>query len=140
MSTTSREEDRVVRHGLSVARVLDDFLEHEALPGSGVASETFWTGLARLVETRTPENRALLAERARLQAEIDTWHRDHPAHATDAEAGRAVLASIGYLEPVVAPRPIETRGVDPEIATLAAPQLVVPVTNARYALNAANAR
>ena len=116
---------------------LHRFLVEEALPGSGTSEETLWRGLGGLVDVFAPRIQTLLAERARLQEQIGEWHRHHPF---DVDRYRDHLERIGYLLPPGPPFTISTRGVDPEISTVAGPQLVVPVTNARYALNAANAR
>src|SRR6185436_7976804 len=132
--------ERVSVHGLQVARPLHDFIAKEALPGSGVDAEKFWAGFAALAVRLMPQNKALLAERDRLQAAIDEWHRKNPARPIDAAAYTAFLKEIGYLQPEGADFQIGTRNVDPEIATIAGPQLVVPLTNARFALNALNAR
>jgi malate synthase len=132
--------DRVSVHGLAVARALHDFIVQEALPGSGVDAEKFWSGFAALSVRLMPQNKALLAERDRLQAAIDGWHKAHPARPIDANAYTAFLKEIGYLQPEGADFQIGTRNVDPEIAEIAGPQLVVPLTNARFALNAVNAR
>ncbi|GAB6902992.1 malate synthase G [Kineosporia succinea] len=123
---------------LQVATVLKDFVEAEALPASGVKPEAFWSGFERLVTDLAPRNRELLVERDRLQAAIDEWHRAHTSF--DPVAYEAFLREIGYLVPEPEPVPIGTTGVDEEIARTAGPQLVVPVSNARYSLNAANAR
>lgn len=131
---------RVDRSGLQVAGELAAFVEDRALPGTGVSAETFWTGLARMVAELGPKNRALLAKREDLQARIDTWHIAHRDQPHDHEAYKAFLSDIGYLLPEGEAFEIETANVDPEIATVPGPQLVVPITNARYALNAANAR
>ncbi|CUH98225.1 malate synthase G [Leisingera aquaemixtae] len=131
---------RVEKQGIQVAPELADFIEKQALPGTGVEAEAFWKGLAELVNGFGPENRALLAKREDIQARIDAWHianRDKPH---DHEAYKAFLAEIGYLLPEGGDFEIETQNVDPEIASVPGPQLVVPITNARYALNAANAR
>lgn len=132
--------DRTLRHGLQVAGVFADFIETRALPGTGVTAETFWAGLARMVRELTPKNRALLQRRAELQSRIDAWHRDHRDRPQDPVAHEAFLREIGYLVPEGPDFEIETQGIDPEIAHVAGPQLVVPITNARFALNAANAR
>jgi malate synthase len=132
--------DRIEKFGLQVARPLHDLIEHEVLPSTGVASDTFWQGFSELVHVFGPKNRALLARRDELQATIDAWHRERRGVAIDAAAYEAFLRRIGYLVPEGADFVIETAGVDPEIATTPGPQLVVPVMNARYALNAANAR
>jgi malate synthase len=126
--------------GLSVEPVLHRFLREEALPGTGVEEGAFWDGLVRVVTEMSPRNTELLAERDRLQAAIDGWHHARARQAPDPEAYRAFLTEIGYLVPPGDPFRITTAGVDPEIAELSGPQLVVPVTNSRYALNAANAR
>ncbi|OBY27456.1 malate synthase G [Leisingera sp. JC1] len=131
---------RVEKQGIQVAPELAEFIEKQALPGTGIEAEAFWKGLAELVNTFGPENRALLAKREEIQANIDAWHianRDKPH---DHEAYKAFLADIGYLLPEGGDFEIETQNVDPEIASVPGPQLVVPITNARYALNAANAR
>ncbi len=132
--------DRIETNGLSVARTLYDFVSQEALPGTGIAPETFWRGLAQLIDEFGPRNRALLARRDALQAKLDAWHREHRGEAIDPQAYRAFLEEIGYLVPGGEDFTISPRHVDDEIAQVAGPQLVVPVTNARYALNAANAR
>jgi malate synthase len=126
------------RHGLAVDPQLDDFLTQHALPGTGVAAGEFWQGFAALIHDLAPKNRALLAKRDALQAQIDAWHKAHPGASIAAQ--KTFLSEIGYLLPEGVDFTIETTHVDPEIALVAGPQLVVPVTNARYALNAANAR
>ncbi|HHY49367.1 MAG TPA: malate synthase G [Alphaproteobacteria bacterium] len=130
----------VEKSGLQVDSLLADFVEGEALAGTGIAPDRFWSGLAGIVRDFTPRNRALLAVRDRLQTAIDEWHRAHGPVANDPEGYEAHLRAIGYLVPEPADFEIETSGLDPEISTLCGPQLVVPVSNARYALNAANAR
>ncbi|HYJ36540.1 MAG TPA: malate synthase G [Rhizomicrobium sp.] len=132
--------DRITVHGLQVARALHAFIANEALPGTGVEPEKFWAGFAALATRLMPQNRALLAERDRLQAQIDQWHKAHPAKPIDGSAYTAFLKEIGYLQPEGPDFQIGTQNVDPEIATIAGPQLVVPLTNARFALNALNAR
>jgi len=132
--------ERIDKFGLAVDRVLHDMLENEALPGSGVASDTFWKGLSELLHELAPKNRALLARRDELQAKIDQWHLDRKGKAIDPAEYQAFLREIGYLLPEGPDFAIETGNVDPEIASIPGPQLVVPVMNARYALNAANAR
>jgi malate synthase len=126
--------------GLSVATVLYDFVVKEALPGSGVAPETFWTGFGTLIGEFSPRNRALLDKRDALQAKIDAWHLAHKGQPFDSAAYQDFLREIGYLVADPAPFTVATDRVDAEIAHIAGPQLVVPVMNARYALNAANAR
>ncbi len=132
--------DVVAAGGLTVARVLHDFINDEALPGTGIDPTHFWAELAGLVREFGLRVRAALARRDALQAEIDAWHKANPARPIDAAAYQAFLRRIGYLVAEPADFAISTTGIDPEIATIAGPQLVVPVTNARYALNAANAR
>lgn len=125
---------------LRVDRVLYDFVEGELLPGSGVDSATFFEGLSRLVRDLGPRNRDLVEKRAELQSAIDAWHREHRGQPHDARAYRSFLEEIGYLVPDGTPFSITTDGVDDEIARIPGPQLIVPVSNARYAINAANAR
>ncbi|QEA38476.1 malate synthase G [Pistricoccus aurantiacus] len=132
--------DRVTRHRLQVATELDRFINEQALPGSGVDADAFWSGVDALIHELAPKNRKLLAERERLQQELDTWHREHPGQVEDMDAYRKFLKRIGYLAEVPNQVKIATINVDREITTQAGPQLVVPVTNARYALNAANSR
>lgn len=132
--------ERIPHHGLQVAASLHRFIEDEALSGSGLAPDEFWAGFAALVRDLAPRNRDLLAERDRLQGEIDAWHRAHPGPVRDSAGYQALLERIGYLQPQPAQVTASTRDVDSEIASQAGPQLVVPVSNARYALNAANAR
>ncbi|MHA7816690.1 MAG: malate synthase G [Pseudohaliea sp.] len=132
--------ERVTRSGLQVAKPLADLLENAIAPGTGVEPAAFWQALAQLVADFGPRNRELLALRERLQQQLDDWHRANPGLDYDRAAYRAFLEEIGYLLPDPAPFAVTTENVDPEVATLAGPQLVVPVMNARYALNAANAR
>ena len=132
--------ERVQRCGLSVAAELDDLVQQEMLPGTGVDAGAFWAGFAAALAQLGPQNRALLEKREALQAQIDRWHLDRKGQHLDAVAYQTFLQEIGYLAPPPPDFTIETADVDPEIATLAGPQLVVPVMNARYALNAANAR
>ena len=132
--------DRVVVGDLRVAQVLYDFITDEALPGTGIDPETFWSGVEKVVADLTPQNEELLARRDELQAQIDKWHRHHVLEPHDPAAYRAFLTEIGYLLPEPDAFTVTTSGVDPEISSTAGPQLVVPVLNARFALNAANAR
>ena len=132
--------ERTTRHGLQVATSLDNFINDKVLPGTGVDSDTFWTGFDAIVSDLAPKNIALLAERDRLQTELDTWHKANPGPIADMPAYRAFLEGIGYLVPQPATVAITTANVDAELAVQAGPQLVVPILNARYALNAANSR
>ncbi|QRI74239.1 MULTISPECIES: malate synthase G [Rhodococcus] len=132
--------ERVQVGGLQVAKVLYDFVVDEAIPGTGVDAAEFWAGADKVIHDLAPRNRALLAVRDDLQAQIDTWHRDRKGQPHDAAAYKAFLQDIGYLVPEPADFQVTTGGVDAEIATTAGPQLVVPVLNARFALNASNAR
>jgi malate synthase len=131
---------RTNRLRLHVATALARFIEDEVLPGTGVEAEHFWQGFDTIVADLAPKNAALLAERDRLQAELDAWHRAHPGPIRNLRKYRAFLQAIGYLAPVPARVKALTKNVDAELALQAGPQLVVPITNARYALNAANAR
>jgi len=126
--------------GVEIAPALLSFINDEALPGTGITPQHFWQGLAALLKELAPVNRGLLARRDELQRRIDAWHGAQPGRDGLGAAYEAMLRDIGYLVPVGAPFSIATTHVDPEIATIAGPQLVVPVSNARYALNAANAR
>ena len=132
--------ERLERDGLQVAQSLAEFIEDRALPGTGVDAKAFWSGLSRAVHEMGPDNRALLERREDLQEKIDAWHRDRRGTPIDASEYRAFLTEIGYLVPEGPDLEIDTAGTDPEIATTPGPQLVVPITNARFALNAANAR
>ena len=131
---------RLLRNNLSIERSLVDFIENLALPGTGISEDNFWHGLSSLVEQLTPENRALLIKREELQSKIDSWHKARRNMPHDHEAYKSYLKEIGYLVEEKENFSVETENVDPEISTIAGPQLVVPSTNARYALNAANAR
>jgi malate synthase len=132
--------ERIEAGGLTVAPVLFEFVRTEALPGSGTRSEEFWSGLARIIADLAPVNARLLATRDAMQAKLDAWHHDHAGQTIDPAAYQAFLTEIGYLLPAPSGVAVSTANVDPEIASIAGPQLVVPVNNARYALNAANAR
>jgi malate synthase len=132
--------DPVLIHGLRVAPALFDFVARQVLPGTAVDPDHFWSGFAQTLQDLAPINRALLAQRATLQSAIDQWHIARRGQPHDAAGYQAFLTEIGYLAPDVPDFQIATTGTDPEIAQVAGPQLVVPVMNARYALNAANAR
>ena len=129
-----------LRNGLQVTQPLVQFIEHKALPGTGVSTNAFWQGLADLVNELGPKNKALLAHRSELQAKIDQWHIRQRNQPHSHETYKEFLKVIGYLVPEGPDFKVKTKNVDPEIATIPGPQLVVPLTNARYALNAANAR
>lgn len=131
---------RTTVHGLQVADELHRFIEDKVLPATGVASATFWKGFDAIVGELAPKNIALLAERDRLQSEMDAWHKAHPGPIADMRAYRTFLEKIGYLLPQPKDVKASTANVDAELALQAGPQLVVPILNARYALNAANAR
>ena len=132
--------DYLDKAGLKVDAQLVRFVEAEALPGTGISADRYWAGLADLVGKFMPRNRELLAVRDRLQGQIDEWHHAHGPVASDPAGYQAFLREIGYLVAEPEDFSIETEGLDPEISTICGPQLVVPVSNARYALNAANAR
>ena len=125
---------------LSIASELVDFVNNELLPGTDVAKENFWVGLDKCVHKLAPKNRKLLEFRENLQKKIDIWHRGKKAEKIDIKKYSNFLLKIGYLKKEGKKFQIETKNVDREISTIAGPQLVVPVMNARYALNAANAR
>ncbi|MES0096320.1 malate synthase G [Mesorhizobium sp. M0019] len=131
--------DRVEIAGLRIARALHEFVVNEALPGTGIEAEAFWSGFSAIVHDLSPKNRALLEKRDAMQDKLDRWYRDNGAP-VDMEAYKTFLREIGYLLPEGPAFSVTTENVDPEIALVAGPQLVVPVMNARYALNAANAR
>ncbi len=132
--------ERVTVGNLRVAKVLHDFVTNEALPGTGVDPDSFWAGVDKVVTDLAPKNQDLLARRDDLQAQIDKWHRQRVIEPLDVEAYRQFLTEIGYLQPEPADFTVTTSGVDPEITSTAGPQLVVPVLNARFAINASNAR
>ncbi|HNK17650.1 MAG TPA: malate synthase G, partial [Piscinibacter sp.] len=132
--------DRTTAHRLQVATPLYRFIEDRVLPGTGITSAAFWAGFDAIVADLAPKNAALLAERDRLQSELDAWHRANPGPITKPAAYRKFLEQIGYLVPEPKKFKVTTKNVDAELALQAGPQLVVPITNARYALNAANAR
>lgn len=132
--------DHVQVGGLKVAKVLFDFVNNEAIPGTGLTAEQFWAGADKVIHDLAPKNKALLAKRDDIQARIDAWHQERAGTAHDAVAYKAFLQDIGYLLPEAADFQVTTQNVDEEIARMAGPQLVVPVMNARFALNASNAR
>ncbi|MBP5979680.1 MAG: malate synthase G [Halomonas sp.] len=132
--------ERITHHRLQVAAELERFINEQALPGTGVDKSAFWAGVDALFHDLTPKNRQLLAERDALQEKLDTWHRENPGPLSDMSAYRAFLKQVGYLVDAPANVKANTANVDREVALQAGPQLVVPVSNARYALNAANAR
>ena len=132
--------ERVSVGGLQVAKTLYEFVLEKALPGTGVDPEVFWDGFGSIVADLAPENRSLLDQRDRIQEQLDAWCKEHRGQSTDMAEYKAFLSEIGYLVAEGEPFQIGTENVDEEIAQIAGPQLVVPVNNARYALNAANAR
>src|SRR6476659_132483 len=132
--------DRVNVGNLRVAQVLYDFITNEALPGTDIDPDSFWAGVDKVVTDLGPQNRDLLARRDDLQAQIDKYHRQHVIEPLDPDGYKQFLTEIGYLQPEPDDFTITTAGVDDEITSTAGPQLVVPILNARFALNAANAR
>ncbi len=139
-ASSSDSSPRTDRHGLAVGQELDDFVMNEALPGSGVDPDAFWAGFASLIADFAPRNRELLEERETIQAAIDAWHKERLGQPHDAVAYRAFLEELGYLQPEGPDFDIDPTNVDAEMASIPGPQLVVPVMNARYAINAVNAR
>ena len=131
--------NRIEVAGLRVAGELFAFVAEEALPGTGIGELTFWTALSAIIHDLSPTNRALIETRATLQDRIDPWYRSNGG-GSDIATQRRFLEEIGYIVPQGPDFMVTTADVDPEIASVAGPQLVVPVMNARYALNAANAR
>ena len=131
---------RIDKHGLQVDETLAAFLDEQALPGTDVDADAFWKGFSEIVHVLGPKNRALLDKRDEIKAQIDSWHIERRGKLHDRDEYKAFLEEIGYLVPEGAAFEIETENVDPEIAKVPGPQLVVPIMNARYALNAANAR
>jgi malate synthase len=132
--------ERITKNGLQVAATLSQFIDKQVLPGTGVTPAKFWKGFSAIVSDLAPKNIALLAERDRLQTELDTWHQANPGPITNMPAYRSFLEGIGYLVEPPKKTKISTKNVDAELAKQAGPQLVVPILNARYALNAANSR
>ena len=134
--------NRIQKGSLAIDPQLFDFIENDVLPSVGVDSQAYWSGFENAVKTLTPRNKALLQTRADLQAQIDQWHLDHPAKngKVDFLAYKQFLQDIGYLLPEGEDFQVATQNIDAEIAQIAGPQLVVPILNARYALNANNAR
>ncbi|WP_075997723.1 malate synthase G [Salaquimonas pukyongi] len=136
----AKTAERVKAGSLNVDKKLYEFVNKEVLPGTGVREKAFWPGFGKIVDALTPKNRELLARREELQEQIDRWHLDNPGKHSDLKAYKSFLKKIGYIVPEGKPFSVTTSRVDDELTTIAGPQLVVPVMNARYALNAANAR
>src|ERR1700736_1768065 len=132
--------ERVATGNLRVAKVLYDFITNEAIPGTGIDPDAFWSGVDKVVTDLGPRNQELLARRDALQAQIDKWHRQRVIEPIDPDAYRQFLVDIGYLLPEPEYFAVTTANVDHEITATAGPQLVVPILNARVAMNAANAR
>jgi malate synthase len=139
MTSQSQQTERVTAGGLKVSATLYNFVTDTVLPRVGVDADTFWAGFGEIVAKHTPRNRELLAVRDDLQAKLDQWYTEHPGN-QDAEEYTAFLKEIGYLVDEPGDFEITTQNVDTEISETAGPQLVVPILNARFALNAANAR
>ncbi|MDH7639871.1 malate synthase G [Sphingomonas oryzagri] len=137
---TAKTDQRIQKSGLAVAPELATFIDERVLPGTGIEADAFWAGAAGIFARFAPENAALLAKRDDLQAKIDAWHVERAGQPIDGRAYQAFLREIGYLVEEPAPFAIDTDRVDAEVAILAGPQLVVPILNARFLLNAANAR
>ena len=131
---------RIQKGGLQIARTLYDLLENEIVPGTGVSAESFWAGLEQVISDLAPKNHELLEKRDELQSKIDAWHLQHKEQPHDSDAYKTFLYDIGYLQQEGGDFSVTTANVDSEIALQAGPQLVVPVMNARFALNAVNAR
>jgi malate synthase len=132
--------ERIEINGLKVAKELHDFVANEAIPGTGIDAAQFWSGFAQIVDDLAPKNRALLQKRDALQQKLDDFYKSKRDSGYSEEEYETFLKGIGYLLPEGEAFTVSTSNVDPEIAVVAGPQLVVPVMNARYALNAANAR
>ena len=132
--------ERVQKGGLEIAQVLYDLVANEIAPGTGIEPDEFWASFEQVVADLAPKNKALLEKRDAIQKQIDSWHLERKNQPINADDYKAFLTEIGYLLPEGDDFTVTTENVDEEIATIAGPQLVVPVMNARYALNAANAR